>query len=190
MIIEITRLDSPNSIEISSPDLSSEIVVGGGPTSGSISVENTGSVLPQAVTFTVATRSSIFLDEPKPVIEIMNTGSIDPSVIQIETRGLPGPPGGGAGGVSTVPSLSNLNMPTAGTEYSFSLTAGTKQFEIRSRASGKLQLAFASGESGTTFVTIWPGNAYKEIGLLLSDVLAVYVQSSRSNDVLEILSWA
>jgi hypothetical protein len=190
MIIEISRLDNPNSVEISSTDISSGISIespSGEP--GSIEIQNTGSILPQVSTFTIETRSSVFLEESKALIEIENTGSIDPTIIQVSTRGLPGPPGSGSGAVMTTPDISNLNMPTANTEYTFPLPAGTKQFEIRSRALGKLQLAFIEGESGSTFVTVWPGNSYREIGLLLSDVLDVYIQSSRPDDILEILSW-
>lgn len=190
MIIEISRLDSPNTVEISSADISTGILIEGLTSDpNSIEISNTASLLSQVSTFTIQTRSSIFLEESKAVIEIENTGSIDPTVVQVSTRGLPGPPGSGSGAVLSAPNLSNLNMATANTEYTFSLPAGTKQFEIRSRSLGRVRLAFVEGESGTTFKTIWPGNSYFEGGLLLSDVLNVYVQSSKFNDVLEILFW-
>ena len=87
------------------------------------------------------------------------------------------------------PLLSNMSILLANTEYSFSLPAGTKQFEFRSRLGAKLQIAYTSGDTGSIFKTIWSGCLYSETGLLLTASLDIYVQGSKPNDVLEILSW-
>lgn len=90
---------------------------------------------------------------------------------------------------STNPTVQNIAMATAGTEYSAVLPTGTTQFEIRSRLYGKLQFSYTSGQSGTVYRTLPQGCAYSEAGLLLSAPLDIYVQSTKDNDVLEVVSW-
>lgn len=90
---------------------------------------------------------------------------------------------------STNPTVQNITMTTAGTEYTATLPTGTTQFEIRSRLYGKLQFSYTNGQSGTIYRTLPQGCAYSEAGLLLTAPLAVYVQSSKDNDVLEVVSW-
>jgi hypothetical protein len=80
-------------------------------------------------------------------------------------------------------------MTTAGTEYTATLPTGTTQFEIRSRLYGKLQFSYTSGQSATVFRTLPQGCAYSETGLLLVAPLAIYVQSTKDNDILEVVSW-
>ncbi len=89
------------------------------------------------------------------------------------------------------PTVTNLSMPTAGTEYSFSIPAGSVYCEFISRECGKIQFAFTATESGTNFRTVWPGAEY-QIDLLDAGnaAITVYVQSTKANDTLEIVTWA
>lgn len=90
----------------------------------------------------------------------------------------------------TNPLVQNVSMSTANTEYSFTLPAGTRQFELRSRQAGKLQLSYTAGTTATLYRTIWPGTAYSESNLLLTAALDIYVQSTKGSDILEVVSWA
>jgi len=88
------------------------------------------------------------------------------------------------------PTIQNLSMPTSGTEYSFSIPASSVAIEFMSRECGKIQFAFTATESGTTFRTVWPGAEYPIENLDASNgAITVYVQSTKDNDVLEIVSW-
>lgn len=89
------------------------------------------------------------------------------------------------------PTVQNLSMPTAGTEYSFNIPAGSVAAEFFSRECGKLQFAFTATESGSNYRTVFPGAEYT-IDLLDAGnpIITVYVQSTKDNDVLEIVTWA
>jgi hypothetical protein len=102
-------------------------------------------------------------------------------------------PGGGQISVqqsgATNPSVQNIALTTAGTEYTAVIPTNSRQFELRSRTFATIQVAYTSGESGITYRTVPAGCAYIETGLLLSSNLTVYVQSTKNNDVLEVISW-
>lgn len=88
----------------------------------------------------------------------------------------------------TSPLIVNQLVASANTEYSYSFPANTKKFTLRMRGSGRLQLSFTVGQSGTNFITIYPGNTYEEIGLKLTGITA-YFQSNKAGETVEILSW-
>lgn len=100
--------------------------------------------------------------------------------------------GGGGGGTDVsiaAPTIANISLVLANTEYSYALPALTKQFLIQNRGDGFLRLSYDVGESGTTFWTIWAG-ASKEITVL--DPMAsvtLYVQSNRAAQIVEVESW-
>lgn len=91
-------------------------------------------------------------------------------------------------GVSS-PTIINLSLPTAGTEYSQLIPLSVKKFMLRSRLSGRLQVAYISGQTNTTFLTISPGCTYTEEGLAATSPLTLYVNSSKPSDVLELILW-
>lgn len=90
---------------------------------------------------------------------------------------------------ATTPVIVNIAIPLANTEQSYALPADTKKFRIRARGNAKLQMSFVSGDSGTNFMTIFPGNVYEETGLDISTT-TVYFQSSKASETVEILSWS
>lgn len=88
------------------------------------------------------------------------------------------------------PNIQNVSLPVAGTEYSFTIPAGSVYCEFISQECGKLQFAFTATESSTKYRTVWPGNEYIINNLDSSNgAITVYVQSTKTNDVLEIVSW-
>jgi hypothetical protein len=89
----------------------------------------------------------------------------------------------------TTPLIANPVAISANTEYSYAFPSNTKKIVIRARGNAKLQLAFTSGQSGTLYHTVFPGNTYEEIGLNVTS-LTVYYQSNKAGEVVEILSWS
>ena len=87
------------------------------------------------------------------------------------------------------PTIANEAMTLADTEYSYSIPAGTKRFEIKLRAlNALLKLAFTSGASGTTYITIPYGASYVENDVKAGPI-TLYFQSPSSSQVAEIKSW-
>jgi len=98
-----------------------------------------------------------------------------------------------AGGTSDIGKLigstygvANVTMTLADTEYSYALPAGTKYWKIQNRDAGLIKLAFASGTSGTTWFSVWPGN--QEDGYIKNSTASVtlYFQSPKAAQTLEI----
>lgn len=91
--------------------------------------------------------------------------------------------------VSANPLVANVSIPTANTEVSYALPAGTKKFYIKLReGSASIKLAYVAGTSGTTYVTVHRGNWYGEEAL---DVPAttLYFQADVASQIAEIVSW-
>lgn len=87
---------------------------------------------------------------------------------------------------STTPLITNLSLPTANNEESHSLSSSLKQLQINSRNNGVLKIAFNSGESGMTYITI-PSRTTFFINDLSFSGVTLYIQSSINGDVAEIL---
>ncbi len=88
----------------------------------------------------------------------------------------------------TTPSIQNISLALAATEYTVTLPANTERFRIQVRGTSRLQIAYVSGQSGTNFISLYAGAYYEEAGL---DVVSLnlYVQSSQGGETLEVLSW-
>jgi len=90
----------------------------------------------------------------------------------------------------SAPTITNLVVATSGTEESHTFSTSVKRFRIRSRGKAKLQIAYTTGETNTTFITLTPGAVYEEEALALSAALTLYLESNKSGDTVEILEWA
>lgn len=99
--------------------------------------------------------------------------------------------GGGGGSASTVvtPSIANVTVTLANTEYSHALPTGTKYFRLKVREDSKLQLAFAATNSGTNYLTVFPGFTYESPPFALSSSVTVYFQCYKASQIVEIESW-
>lgn len=86
------------------------------------------------------------------------------------------------------PTIYNLAMPLANTEYSQPLSANTKKITLRMRMKGRAQIAFVSGQSATLFFTLEPGCVWCEENLDLEGGI-IYLQSNVAGQVAEILEW-
>jgi len=84
------------------------------------------------------------------------------------------------------PGIANISAPVANTEYSYVLPIDTKQVLIQARL-GKLKLAFISGDSGTTYITVNYGCNFMIENIKTNST--IYFQSNKALDVIEINTW-
>lgn len=101
--------------------------------------------------------------------------------LDVNVLNLPAPAG--------TPVIQNVLLTTANTEYNFSLSSSTKRYKIKARGDTKIQFSFISGQSGSNYITIPMGCEYVEDNLTLTGSLTIYLQASKNNQVLEVLSW-
>jgi hypothetical protein len=89
---------------------------------------------------------------------------------------------------ATTPTVYNVAVTLANTEVSQVLSPSTKQFTIKVRGTAKLQLAFESGQSGVTYLTVRPGNTYTSEGLDYNG--ALFFQTDQAAQIVEIVEWS
>jgi hypothetical protein len=95
---------------------------------------------------------------------------------------------GTSGVVITTPLVVNVTMTNAATEYNYSLPANCKAFVIKLRSQGALlQLSFASGQSGTTYITIPQNDRYESPTNMDLDSKVIYFQSPSANQIIELI---
>lgn len=102
---------------------------------------------------------------------------------QIQTAG-----SGGTTSVKITPDIQNVTLTLADTEYSITLSLNAKALKLRARGTSKLQLAYNSGDSSLSYLTIFPGEVYEE-DLLNGPALVIYIQASKAGEVIELLTW-
>jgi hypothetical protein len=88
---------------------------------------------------------------------------------------------------TTQPFVANVQVLNANIEVSYNVPDNTKVLFIRPR-NGSIKLAFVSGQSGTTYLTINKGGVYT-VDNINSSGAVLYFQSSTNNDVVEIHGW-
>jgi hypothetical protein len=87
----------------------------------------------------------------------------------------------------TTPTIYNVAVTLANTEYSQALSAGTKKFMIKCRSGAKLQLSYNSGDTNILYITIPKNTAYTESDINFSGTL--YFRSDTASQVVEIVEW-
>lgn len=85
------------------------------------------------------------------------------------------------------PSIYNLALPLAATEYSQALPNNVKKFFIASRNTANLKIAFTANETATKFLTVKAGSSGLWIEAMLLYGETLYVQSDQAGDTAEIL---
>lgn len=90
---------------------------------------------------------------------------------------------------AATPVIYNVTMTLAATEYSQALPANAKKFLIKCRTAFDVKLAFTSGQSGTTYLTIPAGMAYSE-DLIQPTAITLYFQCATAAQVAEIIAWS
>jgi hypothetical protein len=94
-----------------------------------------------------------------------------------------------SGGAIKTPTILNIPVVNPGTEYNVVLPAATKRFHLKNRGIGKLQISFVTGETNTNFFELAPKVAYTEEGLSLDTSLTIYFQSTKANEIVELITW-
>lgn len=92
-------------------------------------------------------------------------------------------------GMYSKPNTYNLAMASASNEYSQALPTNTKKIVIRSRGTNDLRLAWVSGETATSYITIPAGSSFQLDGVWLRGA-TVYLRSSGASDTAEILAFS
>lgn len=96
-------------------------------------------------------------------------------------------------GASSAPTIYNLSMPLAATEYSQALSADTDKITVKIRnttgTAARAYIAFAPGATSTSWLTIPPGCVYSQDGLALTGK-TLYIQSNKPGQIAEILEWS
>lgn len=85
--------------------------------------------------------------------------------------------------------IENATIAAANVEQSHTFPAGTVQFLVKARGSGKIKLAHTLGTSGSTYLTIHPGSVYTSPEFK-PDAKTIYFQSPVAGLVIEMESWA
>lgn len=90
---------------------------------------------------------------------------------------------------ATNPVIYNLTMATAGNEYYQLLSPATKKILVKTRdRTARLRIAFISGDTSSTWITVEPGAVYFEENLDLNGV-TIYLQTNKDSQIAEILEW-
>lgn len=88
----------------------------------------------------------------------------------------------------TTPIITNITYGTINTQQSHTFNADTKRFIIRFRENAKMNIAFITGQTGTNYITLKPGNIYSENDINAAGTLTIYFQANNTGTV-EILEW-
>jgi hypothetical protein len=86
------------------------------------------------------------------------------------------------------PVIANINSVLANTEYNYTFPTNTKKFKFKARGNSKIQFSFVTGQTDKQYITIHPGGIYEETGL--GSNVTIYFQTSKANEIIEILSWS
>lgn len=92
---------------------------------------------------------------------------------------------------ATTPTLYNVTMTTADTEYSQALPANTKQFEFRCRGNYDMRFAYATGKVATPtapYRTLSAGQTKYQNDIDLTSI-TLYVACSQALQVVELEVW-
>lgn len=86
------------------------------------------------------------------------------------------------------PSILNITLTDANTEYQFSIPQGTTGFSIKTRISTHtVKVSFTAGQSGAVYFTL-DGVSWSEVNIRGN--FSLYVQSPNAGCVLEAVIWS
>lgn len=86
------------------------------------------------------------------------------------------------------PTVANVSVTSANTEYSYQFPAGTKAFRIKlENLNALLKVSFKEGESGSTYITI----PYGDFLAMKAKVggSTIYFQSPSASQTAQIMTW-
>lgn len=115
----------------------------------------------------------------------------DTSTLEISTAVLTSPNTSPTVGIISMPTVYNVALTLADTEYSQLLPAGTKKIAFQNRNNNTLRFYFVTGHVAVPtgdYCTVKPGQNFTEIDLNLQAV-TIYFASNNAGDVVELLAW-
>lgn len=87
------------------------------------------------------------------------------------------------------PTISNLTLTLAATEYSYAVPANTKKIYVKARGSNDLRFAFVSGDTATLFMTVPAGGGFSVDAIYLRGQ-TIYIQCpGAAGEIAEILTF-
>lgn len=89
---------------------------------------------------------------------------------------------------SNSPVIYNVTCASNAVEYSQALTANAKKFFIKTRSLGEFRVAFVSGDTSITWLTVPPGCSFNDNDLKFNGTL--YFKCTANNEIIEILEWS
>lgn len=162
-------------------------------TASPITVNDVGVTIPASFSYTIPAQDYLLWAASNDAITfigagdlIVNDGTSDLTISDgiFLIKGIfPSPVG------ITNPTVFNLSMPVANTEYNYTFPAALKQFTLKPRGLSSLKLAYVSGETASNFATVPAGAFYHENAILRSATLTVYIQANKANETLELIYW-
>lgn len=94
-----------------------------------------------------------------------------------------------SGSNAETPAVSNVIIAAANVEQSHTFPASTKRFFVKPRGAGRINLAHVATQSGTNYITIWPGAVYDSRDVK-SKAYTIYFQSPIAGLVVEMEHWS
>lgn len=86
--------------------------------------------------------------------------------------------------------VENVVAPgTANTQFTISIGSSVKEFQIRVRGAGKLQISDTTGQTSSKYWTVMPGNCYREEQLNLSSGITLYCELNKASETIEVIKW-
>lgn len=92
-------------------------------------------------------------------------------------------------GSKGTPNILNVDAVNVNQEYLITIPAEAKSYKLRNRGNAKIQYAFTSGDTNTTFFTLMPGNIENEDFLKRTTNLNIYFETTKPNQTIEVLYW-
>jgi len=90
-----------------------------------------------------------------------------------------------------IPTIANIPIPLANTEYLYVIPTGTKQLSLKDRdGDAKTRIAYVAGDTAVKYATVNMGNSHDVYDIATPVGLTIYLRSNKSNRILEITSWA
>lgn len=121
------------------------------------------------------------------VLNLSQDKSVTPEILQVGCLIWTGSSWVKVGGGT--PTVYNVTMTNANTEYSLQLPETCYAFEIKCRGDYDIKLSFSSGQSGTTYFTIPAGEVYWIINVALANK-TIYFQCPTAGQVAEIITYS
>lgn len=161
-------------------------------TASPITVTDTGVTIPTLSNYTIPAQDYLLWASSSDAVSyigsgdiLVNDGSFDLSI----SDGIDLIKGIFPTDALAVPTIVNSTITLADTEYSYVIPSGAREFSLRVRNDSILKIAYTSGQSGTNYVTVYPGMTYRRDKLRRSSSLTIYYRSSKSGEVLELEYW-